>query len=100
MERIWRSAGVIFPRKARACLLSAATSAVVVLRRERRDEHGRVLQVGRHADFGEGEKHAVELRPRLAARKDVGQRMAHKLADAKLALRGAGFGTVGVSVRH
>ena len=52
-----------------------------------------MLQVGRHAHLGDRDEHAVELRPGLAAREDVGQRMAHQLADAELALRGAGSGS-------
>ena len=99
MERICRSAGVIFPRKQRAFLLSVATSASGSRVRERRDERGRVLQVGRHAHLGDGDQHAVELRPRLAARENLGKRMAHELADAQLAL-GRLAGTMGVETGH
>ena len=88
MERIWRSAGEIFPRSVAGALVQRRDQRVRVLHRERRDEHGRVLQVGRHAHLGDGDEHAVELRARLAAREDIGQRMAHQLADAELALRG------------
>ena len=92
MYFICRSAGETRPRMNLACLFSAATTASASLRAERRDEGGRDLEVGRHAHFGNRNHRRLDQRIEdLAALQHFGQRMTHLLADAQLALGGAGL---------
>ena len=75
------------PRTNFACLLSASTTASVILGAEWRDEGGGDLQVGRHAHFRNRNHRRLDQRiDDLAALQRFGQRMAHLFADAQHAL--------------
>ena len=68
-------------------LVQRLDDRVGILGAERRDEGGGDLQVGRHAHLGNRDHRRLDQRvDDLAALQRFGQRMAHLLADAKLAL--------------
>ena len=68
---------------------------------ERHHIDGRKLEVGRHPHFGHGDDVTLEVRiVHAALRQDVGDRVTHGFADAQLALRAAGGGTLLVVAGH
>src|SRR3954470_17565630 len=72
---------------------------VDILAAERHDVDRREPQVGAHAYLRDGDEMAFEHGiVHLAARQQIGHRMADELADAQLALRAAGRGFTGMLV--